>query len=65
MQKIIYKMDNGKYNPLKDIKVSKLDGWEIGNFQILFKEKSNRLRNIVCDELGIKHLVFGQNHKKK
>jgi hypothetical protein len=63
MKKLIYQPMNGYYNPLKDIKENDLQGWEIGNMKILFKERSNKLRNLVCDELGIKAMVFGQKKR--
>lgn len=63
-QKIIYKYNNPKFNPLKVIEKRNLKGWEIGSFTILCKNPDKKLRNILCEGKNIKGIVFGQKQKK-
>lgn len=58
--------ENWKFNPLKKVERRDLKGWDIGNMTILFHgEEKKNFRNIVCECLEIKHLVFGDGKKKK
>lgn len=64
-KKFVFVEKDAKYNPLKDFKTTKLEGWDIGPIRISMSKKDNKIRNIVCEGLEIKHLVFGKNPKKK
>jgi hypothetical protein len=64
-RKTIFREDNSNYKPLKMITKKDLKGWEIGSLTILCKNPNNKLRNLVCDELNIKSVVFSRKKIKK
>lgn len=58
-----FKLTNTDFNPLKDLRFKKKEGWDIGPVRVLLplnhKDKK-RIRNIIVSEKKIKALVFGK-----
>lgn len=64
-KKWYYKDDTGIYNPLKKIIRNELKGWEVAGLTVMSKNPSNKLRNMMCESLKIKGLVFNNKKKKR